>query len=62
MKRIEHKNIILSIKIFPTPERKWHPISQILKDKIKNANKDEDLNLNKKYNWKIKKEENKSPE
>lgn len=48
--------------MFPTPERKWHPISQILKDKIKNANKDEDFNLNKKYNWKIKKEENNSPE
>ena len=41
--------------MFPTPERKWHPISQILKDKIKNANKDEDFNLNKKYNWKLKK-------
>ena len=31
--------------MFPTPERKWHPISQILKDKIKDANKDEDFNL-----------------
>ena len=27
------------------PERKWHPISQILKDKIKNANKDEEYEL-----------------